>query len=91
MNTSCESTSTLELREFSLATSAAIGRCWQSKAGQQESLLLDSAPCSHSLVLCWTKPRSLRDSRFRYAKERRSLLTNSNPFLEVVLALTGCL
>lgn len=30
MNTSCESTSTLELREFSLATSAAIGRCWQS-------------------------------------------------------------
>ena len=30
MNTSCESTNTLELREFSLATSAAIGRCWQS-------------------------------------------------------------
>lgn len=30
MNTSCESTSTLELRELSLATSAAIGRCWQS-------------------------------------------------------------
>lgn len=52
MTTSCESTSTLELRELSLAASAAIGRCWQSKAGQQESLLLDSAPCSHSLVLC---------------------------------------
>ena len=30
MNTSCESTSTLELRELSLAASAAIGRCWQS-------------------------------------------------------------
>ena len=30
MNTSCELVGTLELREFSLATSAAIGRCWQS-------------------------------------------------------------
>lgn len=72
MNTSCELASTLELREFSLAASAAIGRCWQLIAGQQQRLLLDSAPCSHSLVLCWTKPRSLRDTRFRYAKELRS-------------------
>ena len=52
MNTSCELASTLELRGFSLAASAAIGRCWQLIAGQQQRLLLDSAPCSHSLVLC---------------------------------------
>ena len=36
MNTSCESTSTLELREQSLAVSAAIGRCWQQKLANKK-------------------------------------------------------
>ena len=32
-----------------------------------------------------------RDSRFAFPKDRRSRFTNLNPFLEVVLALTGCI
>jgi hypothetical protein len=31
-----------------------------------------------------------RDARFAIPKDRRSRFTNLNPFLEVVLALTGC-
>ena len=32
----------------------------------------------------------LRDSRFAYSKGSALTLTNLNPFLEVVLVLTGC-
>lgn len=89
MNTPCESTSSLEQQEqflLRLLLSADVG---SQRTDQQQGLLLDSAPCSHSLDLCLTKPRSLRDARFSVAKERRSLLTNLNPFSEVELVLTG--
>jgi hypothetical protein len=91
MNASSEQRpGTLEHGSLTLISSAAIGRCWQSRASQQQRLLLDPTPCSRSLILWLGKPRSLARHSLYFSIGAALTLTNLNPFLEVVLALAGC-